>query len=190
VQVLMDFEGLTHESQDLFRAALAIKNHLMANIAYSSVSPFGRQRMRPPYRSHAARSPQRSHETPTRDPTKDWTALNLATIAEQYEEIKVDRGKIHRPLAGEPCILPKYRSVPCKSFPMNWAAILGAVSTISPGGVSSARIGYVTTKSRLSIARQRSSRVRIQRPGMAQTTIRRFAPPACLFNGSTTTFSM
>jgi len=29
VQILMDFEGLAHEAQDLFKAALAIKRHLL-----------------------------------------------------------------------------------------------------------------------------------------------------------------
>ena len=29
VQILMDFEGLAHDAQDLFKAALAIKRHLL-----------------------------------------------------------------------------------------------------------------------------------------------------------------
>ena len=29
VQILMDFEGLAHEAQDLFKAALTIKRHLI-----------------------------------------------------------------------------------------------------------------------------------------------------------------
>lgn len=33
VQVLMDFEGLVNESQDLFRAALTIKHNLLAETA-------------------------------------------------------------------------------------------------------------------------------------------------------------
>ncbi len=33
VQILMDFEGLAHEAQDLFRAALAIKRSLLAETA-------------------------------------------------------------------------------------------------------------------------------------------------------------
>ncbi|WP_024577604.1 MULTISPECIES: hypothetical protein [unclassified Afipia] len=33
VQILMDFEGLAHEAQDLFRAALAIKHSLLAETA-------------------------------------------------------------------------------------------------------------------------------------------------------------
>jgi hypothetical protein len=32
VQVLMDFEALINESQDLFRAALTIKRHLLVDI--------------------------------------------------------------------------------------------------------------------------------------------------------------
>ncbi|EKS41326.1 MAG TPA: hypothetical protein DEA80_16200 [Afipia sp.] len=33
VQILMDFEGLAHEAQDLFRAALAIKRSLLDETA-------------------------------------------------------------------------------------------------------------------------------------------------------------
>jgi hypothetical protein len=33
VQILMDFEGLAHDAQDLFSAALTIKRHLLADAA-------------------------------------------------------------------------------------------------------------------------------------------------------------
>lgn len=33
VQILMDFEGLAHEAQDLFRATLAIKHSLLSGTA-------------------------------------------------------------------------------------------------------------------------------------------------------------
>lgn len=33
VQILMDFEGLAHEAQDLFKAALAIKRSLLSDTA-------------------------------------------------------------------------------------------------------------------------------------------------------------
>ena len=33
VQILMDVEGLIHESQSLFRAVLTIKHNLMADVA-------------------------------------------------------------------------------------------------------------------------------------------------------------
>ena len=33
VQILMDFEGPAHEAEDLFKAALAIRRHLLADPA-------------------------------------------------------------------------------------------------------------------------------------------------------------
>ena len=33
IQILMDFEGLAHDAQDLFKAALTIKRHLISDHA-------------------------------------------------------------------------------------------------------------------------------------------------------------